>query len=102
MKKTPVQAKKKENREGENGTVSRNEEVAGVKGDAASAELSKKEQQFGQIMERLIRQLENGEKKEERYRRLDAAIRRHQQSRKMAAATEESGKKRKSRKKKKS
>lgn len=102
LKKTPVQAKKKENREGENGTVSRNVEEAGVKGDAASAELSKKEQQFGQIMERLIRQLENGEKKEERYRRLDAAIRRHQQSRKMAAATEESGKKRKSRKKKKS
>lgn len=92
----------KEKCEGENKDISRNLQVEGKDRAKAAVGFSKKEQQFGEIMERLIRQLENGEKKEERYRRLDAAIRRHQQSRKMAAATEENGRKRKNRKKKKS
>ncbi len=78
------------------------EETGMTESEEAGRERMEKEKQFGQIMERLIDQLENGEKKEARYRRLDAAIRRHQQSRRMAAATEESAKKRKQRKKKKS
>ncbi|MBS6195883.1 MAG: MerR family transcriptional regulator [Clostridiales bacterium] len=48
-----------------------------------------KEERFGEIMERLIREIARSERKEGRYRRLDEAIRRHQQSRKMVAATEE-------------
>lgn len=92
----------KEKCEAEKKDISRNLQLESKDGEKTVAGLSKKEQQFGEIMERLIRQLENGEKKEERYRRLDAAIRRHQQSRKMAAATEENGRKRKIRKKKKS
>lgn len=60
-----------------------------------------REERFGQIMERLIHQLENSEKKEGRYRRLDEAIRRHQQSRKQVAVTEEESKKKTARKQKK-
>lgn len=50
-----------------------------------------KEEQFVQIMERLIHEIELNERKEGRYRRLDAAIRKHQQTRKLVAATEEVG-----------
>lgn len=53
---------------------------------------STKEQLFFEIMERMIQEISQSEKKEGRYRRLDEAIRRHQQSRKMVAATEEGGK----------
>ena len=47
-----------------------------------------KEERFGEIMERLIHDIELDERKEGRYRRLDEAIRKHQQSRKMVAATQ--------------
>lgn len=57
-----------------------------------------KEERFGEIMERLIHDIELGERKEGRYRRLDEAIRKHQQSRKMVAATEENVKRKKKRK----
>lgn len=53
-----------------------------------------KEEQFQEILERLLCDLEQGDKKEGRYRRLDEAIRQRQQSRKMVAATEEHTKKR--------
>lgn len=92
----------KDKREEENKEISPMPEMATSRDETAAAGFEIKEKQFEKIMERLIRQLENGEKKEERYRRLDAAIRRHQQSRKMAAATEENSRKRKKRNKKKS
>lgn len=50
---------------------------------------------FYQIMERLFIQLTGEKRSEDRYKRLDAAIRKHQYSRRMVAATEEQGKKRK-------
>lgn len=59
------------------------------------------EEQFVRIMERLIHDVELSERKEGRYRRLDAAIRKHQQSRKMVAATEEMGNETNKQKKKK-
>lgn len=52
-------------------------------------QLSSKENAFFEIMERMIAQIEQSDKKEARYRRLDEAIRHHQQSRKMVAATQE-------------
>ena len=51
--------------------------------------ISSKEKTFYEIMERMIVQISQSDKKEARYRRLDEAIRRHQQSRKMVAATQE-------------
>lgn len=57
-----------------------------------------KEERFGEIMERLIHDIELDERKEGRYRRLDEAIRKHQQSRKMVAATEENAKRKSKRK----
>ena len=50
---------------------------------------------FYQIMERLFVQLTGEKRSEDRYKRLDAAIRKQQYSRRMVAATEEQGKKRK-------
>lgn len=74
-----------------------------VKSEGKSEEKSvkSKEERFGEIMERLIHDIELGERKEGRYRRLDEAIRKHQQSRKMVAATEENVKRKKKRKSKK-
>ncbi len=57
-----------------------------------------KEERFGEIMERLIHDIELDERKEGRYRRLDEAIRKHQQSRKMVAATQENAKRESKRK----
>ncbi|MCI6043385.1 MerR family transcriptional regulator [bacterium] len=57
-----------------------------------------KEERFGEIMERLIHDIELDERKEGRYRRLDEAIRKHQQSRKMVAATQENAKRKSKRK----
>jgi len=51
--------------------------------------ISSKEKIFYEIMERMIVQISQSDKKEARYRRLDEAIRSHQQSRKMVAATQE-------------
>lgn len=77
------------------------------RGQAAAVQKSEKEQQsekpktdqrqdeFYQIMERLIQQLSVPNRSEDRFKRLDAAIRKHQYSRRLVAATEEQGKKRK-------
>lgn len=54
-----------------------------------------KKEEFFQILDRLLDQIREMNHQEERYKRLDAAIRSHQQSRKMVAATREQGKKRK-------
>lgn len=61
-------------------------------------QMKSKEERFGEIMERLIHDIELDERKEGRYRRLDEAIRKHQQSRKMVAATEENAKRKSKRK----
>lgn len=55
----------------------------------AEEQISSKESTFFEIMERMIRQISQSDKKEARYRKLDEAIRRHQQTRKMVAATED-------------
>lgn len=60
--------------------------------EATSEAFSSKEKSFYEIMERMIVQISQSDKKEARYRRLDEAIRRHQQSRKMVAATQENEK----------
>lgn len=70
-------------------------------GKSEDKSVKSKEERFGEIMERLIHDIELGERKEGRYRRLDEAIRKHQQSRKMVAATEENVKRKKKRKSKK-
>ena len=57
--------------------------------EVPSEQFSSKEKSFYEIMERMIGQISQSDKKEARYRRLDEAIRRHQQSRKMVAATQE-------------
>lgn len=72
--------------------------LAGEKQIETLSEEKTKEERFGEIMERLIREVSRSERKEGRYRRLDEAIRRHQQSRKMVAATEENTKKKSRRK----
>lgn len=63
-----------------------------------SVKAKTREQRFGEIMERIIYNVEKGEPKESRYRRLDEAIRQHQQSRKLVAATEENAKRKHKRK----
>ena len=54
-----------------------------------------KKQEFYQILDRLLTQIKDMDHQEDRYKRLDAAIRHHQYSRRMVAATKEQGKKRK-------
>lgn len=48
-----------------------------------------KKQQFYVILERLVKEVSLSRKREERYRRLDEAIRRQQESRKLTAAAQE-------------
>lgn len=64
-----------------------------------TGEKDERKEQFYQILERLMRQMLLKQRQEERYKRVDEAIRRHQQSRREAAATAEqpSRKKRKNR-----
>ena len=52
-----------------------------------------KQEEFFRILESLMAQIRKMNHQEDRYKRLDAAIRRHQVSRKMVAATKEQGKK---------
>lgn len=54
-----------------------------------------KKEEFFQILDKLLDQIKAMNHQEERYKRLDAAIRSHQQSRKLVAVTKEQGKKRK-------
>lgn len=65
------------------------------KEQAAKTKKDDQQEAFYQIMERLFVQLTGEKRSEDRYKRLDAAIRKHQYSRRMVAATEEQGKKRK-------
>ncbi|MGI6010747.1 MAG: helix-turn-helix domain-containing protein [Ruminococcus sp.] len=52
-----------------------------------------KKEEFFRILDGLLTQIREMNHQEDRYKRLDAAIRRHQFSRKMVAATKEQGKK---------
>lgn len=54
-----------------------------------------RKEQFYQILEKLIRQMMLKQRQEERYRRVDEAIRRHQQSRRESAVTSEQPSRRK-------
>lgn len=65
------------------------------KEQAAKTKKDNQQEAFYQIMERLFVQLTGEKRSEDRYKRLDAAIRKQQYSRRMVAATEEQGKKRK-------
>lgn len=56
---------------------------------------AEKKEEFFRILDGLLTQIRETNHQEDRYKRLDAAIRRHQFSRKMVAATKEQGKKRK-------
>lgn len=51
---------------------------------------TERQEQFYRILDRLLNQLVLKKRQEERYKRVDEAIRKHQQSRKEAAATAES------------
>ncbi|MGI6007738.1 MAG: helix-turn-helix domain-containing protein [Ruminococcus sp.] len=57
-------------------------------------EAVEKKEEFFRILDELLTKIKETNQQEERYKRLDAAIRRHQVSRKMVAATKEQGKKR--------
>ncbi len=64
-------------------------DFCGKENKNSAESVSSKEKLFYEIMERMVVQIAQSDKKEDRYRRLDEAIRRHQQSRKMVAATQE-------------
>ena len=57
--------------------------------EAGEPEKKKKEAQFYQILGRLVRELRKKNRQEERYRKVDEAIRQHQIARKQVAVTEE-------------
>lgn len=64
--------------------------------DGEETETDQRRERFYEILERLMRQMMLKQRQEERYKRVDEAIRRHQQSRREAAATtEQTGRKRK-------
>lgn len=67
--------------------------------EASAPEEKEKQEKFYLILERLMRELRRKRRQEERYRRVDEAIRQHQLSRKQVAVTEEQGRPRKRKKK---
>ena len=70
--------------------------VKNKKENGKETETDQRREQFYEILERLMRQMLLKQRQEERYKRVDEAIRRHQQSRREAAATtEQAGRKRK-------
>lgn len=60
-----------------------------VQADKETEKKKEKEQQFYQILERVVKEVALTRNREARYRRLDEAIRRQQNTRRMIAATEE-------------
>ena len=60
-----------------------------VQTDKETEKKKEKEQQFYQILERVVKEVALTRNREARYRRLDEAIRRQQNTRRMIAATEE-------------
>lgn len=64
---------------------------------AYAPEEQQRRERFYQILEQLMEKLRGKRQQEERYRRLDQAIRRHQIARKQIAVTEEQGRKKRKR-----
>ena len=64
---------------------------------AYAPEEQQRRERFYQILEHLMEKLRGKRQQEERYRRLDQAIRRHQIARKQIAVTEEQGRKKRKR-----
>ena len=64
---------------------------------AYAPEEQQRRERFYQILELLMEKLRGKRQQEERYRRLDQAIRRHQIARKQIAVTEEQGRKKRKR-----
>lgn len=87
-----AESKNEKVKKGQAASGKKNEEV---KKDQEKLKSRDHQDEFYQIMERLIQQLAAPNRSEERYKRLDAAIRKHQYSRRLVAATEEQSKKRK-------
>ena len=67
--------------------------------EADAPEEREKQERFYEILSRLIRELRRKRRQEERYRRVDEAIRQHQIARKQVAVTEEQSGQRKRKKK---
>ena len=64
---------------------------------AYAPEEQQRRERFYQILEQLMEKLRGKRQQEERYKRLDQAIRRHQIARKQIAVTEEQGRKKRKR-----
>lgn len=64
-------------------------------GDVFSKEEEERKAEFYRILEKLMQELQKKSKQEERYKRVDEAIRQHQLARRQVAATQESGKRKK-------
>lgn len=64
-------------------------------GDAFSPEEEERKAEFYRILDKLMEELQKKQRQEERYKRVDEAIRQHQLARKQVAATQENGKRKK-------
>ena len=64
-------------------------------GDVFSKEEEERKAEFYRILEKLMQELQKKSKQEERYKRVDEAIRQHQLARRQVAATQENGKRKK-------
>ena len=65
---------------------------------AEEPEEKSRQERFYQILEQLMGELRGRQRQEERYRRVDEAIRQHQIARKQIAVTEEQGRQRRRKK----
>lgn len=64
-------------------------------GDTFTKEDEERKAEFYRILDKLMKELQKKNRQEERYKRVDAAIRQHQLARRQVAATQESGRKEK-------
>ncbi|WP_230397820.1 MerR family transcriptional regulator [Novisyntrophococcus fermenticellae] len=64
-------------------------------GDAFSKEEEERKEEFYRILDKLMQELQKKNQQEERYKRVDEAIRQHQLARRQVAATQENTKKKK-------
>lgn len=64
-------------------------------GDALTKEDEERKAEFYRILDKLMEELQKKNRQEERYKRVDAAIRQHQLARRQVAATQEGGRKEK-------
>ena len=73
------------------------EENPRMYGDAFSQEEEERKAEFYRILDKLMAELQKKNRQEERYKRVDAAIRQHQLARRQVAVTQENAKKKKTR-----